>query len=172
MKDGAIIEVTLPVLWNQNLSNRRRRSTRRKRSNRWRAIRGFGSQSREKSMKEEDQLTEVKTSILRLSGLSWRPFLLKDLNQADDCDLTWLVELLPERVLASSSWASLMQWKGAVDYGGRSLSVNLKSRSFLNLYAERFRGGWAGVCRWKGEQKGSAMTGFHCSPVCANVSIQ
>ena len=42
----------LPVLLNQNLSNRRRRSAERKRSNGCKVIRGFGGQSREKSTKE------------------------------------------------------------------------------------------------------------------------
>ena len=31
---------------------------------------------------------------LPLSRSSWRLFRLKDINQVDDCDLAWLVELL------------------------------------------------------------------------------
>ena len=52
-ENDVIMEVgVVPVLLNQNLSNRRRRSAERKRSNRCKLIRGFGSQSREKSTKE------------------------------------------------------------------------------------------------------------------------
>ena len=95
----------LPVLWNHDLSNRGRRSAKRKRSNGCKVIRGFGSQSGEKSAKEE--VTNSLKSNVRSppSPASWRHFLLKDVNQADDHGLPRLVELL-ESLLASSSWAS------------------------------------------------------------------
>ena len=69
-KDDAIMEVeraqswSLPMLGNQNLSNRRRRSAERKRSNGCKVIRGFGSQSREKSIKEVTNSLKSKTSVL------------------------------------------------------------------------------------------------------------
>ena len=65
-KDNAIMEVReswrLPVLWNQNLSNRQRRSAEHKRSNGCKVIRGFGSQSREKSIKE-DVTNSLKSNV-------------------------------------------------------------------------------------------------------------
>ena len=64
-----------------------------------------------------NQLTEVKNVRSPPSPASWHHFLLKDVNQANDHGLPWLVELL-KSVLASSSWAwskmpaRSLQWKG------------------------------------------------------------
>jgi hypothetical protein len=96
-------------------------------------IRGFGNQSREKSMKEE--VITYKTSVLpspQLSRSGWPLFLLKDVSQADDHDIAWLMELL-QSVLASSSWASLktparsLQWKGRL---GQALSTTGEKTDF------------------------------------------
>ena len=71
-KDDLIMEVGVtPVLLNQNLSNRQRRSAEYKRSNGCKVIRGFKSQSREKSTKEgvTDSL-KSKTSVLPVPQLA------------------------------------------------------------------------------------------------------
>ena len=71
-KDDVIMEVgVVPVLFNQNLSKRRRRSAERKRSTGCKVIRGFGSQSMEKSTKEGvANSLRLKTSILPLPHLA------------------------------------------------------------------------------------------------------